>query len=158
MAERIPPGVVNYRPYDFMELEPLILIKQRIPRYYFVADNAATRIATAKDELGELIPEIDIIRSFFLDPKYTGTAALLNRHIADIRDVSPLYVAMQLNHNGAARAGRLVGFTNTDTGVQPILKTQLSVNLGLPPIGASYAEHVLIQKTGPANIRPGRRR
>lgn len=167
MAERIPPGVVNYRPYDFMELEPLICLNRRVWRYYFTADNVATRKATAKDEFGKPIPEISIIWNFFSGfehhratdtPNTSHTVPMLNLHLKDIRDISPLYVVMQMGRNGPARAGRLIQFVETDTGIQPLLKSEISRAYGLPPTEAIYADPLLVQKVGPANTRPGRRR
>lgn len=166
MAERIPPGVLRYKPYDFIELEPLFyLIRQH--RFRFKADNIATRTATAKDELGRAIPEISIICNFFSGlenrrpqgNRHSRQYALnLNMHLRNIRDISPLYVVMRRSAHGAAGAGQLIQFVEADDGVQPLLKSANSHLPGLPPTNAIYGDPPLVQKVGPANILPGRRR
>lgn len=156
--ERTPPGIIIHKPLQFDELEPLLYYHSQ-KRFRLRSDNTAMRPARPQDERNKPIPEITMITDFFASLTtasrgrgYTTRCEDLNVHVSNLRGISPLYVAMQ-SVSGRLGVGRLEMFVNTDTGIQPLLSSQSSRRLGLPALEARFADPVLMQRVGPANLR-----
>lgn len=155
--ERTPPGVIIYKPFRFDELEPLLYHRTQ-KSFRLRRDNTVMRPARPQDERNKPIPEITMIADFFASLTtasrgrgYTTRCEDLNVHVSNLRGISPLYVAMQ-SVSVRLGVGKLEMFVNTDTGIQPLLSSQASTRLGLPTIDAQFADPVLMQRVGPANL------
>jgi len=166
MAERIPLGVSTYKPLSFESLDRLIYL-DRQRRFVFKDENTHSRSARAMDERNRPLPEIELIMNFFTDLRrnasqkhkepYAQTDEL-NQLINSLSDISPLYAVLRNKYNGKFGAGKVSFFALTDMGVRPILMARDGRSIGLQPENALYADPILIQKVGPANLYAGHRR